>query len=239
MKAAVIIIAFNTSDFLLKQIELLKRFCTDPCFDIIVIDNSTNELEANKLRDISSSNGCKYMKTTIGAEPSYSHAYAANTSYSMYSNEYDLMFYCDQDLFPVKAFSIEDISRNKSLSGIAQGKEIGGRFVTYLWPGALFINHEILQDKKSILDFNPETGLDTGGKLYKIIDSSSSDHIQHFDEQPWTNPYFDKNHYDFYSMIYKETFMHFICGSNWANKDNHSERIESLFRILSEKIDNV
>lgn len=236
MRTAVIIVVFNTSDFIYRQIELLRRFCTDESFDIIVVDNSTNPLVVDKVREEAQVNGCRYLKTDTKADTSYSHAYAANTAYANFANDYDLIFYCDQDLFPVKQFSIKEITEGKSLSGIAQGKQIGNKFVTYLWPGALMINHSVLGDKKSILDFSPEIGLDTGGRLYKIIESSPADHIGLFDEQPWKNPLFNKSHYDFYTMLYKETFMHFVCGSNWAGKEHHAERMQSLFLILAEKV---
>ncbi len=193
MKTAIIIIAFNTAEFLPRQAELFRKFCLDENLDIIVVDNSTNSA-SEAIKYHAEINGCIYART------------------------------------------MPETLKERLLAGIYQMREVNGEKKVYLWPGALMINCAGLGDDKAMIDFSPAPGLDTGGSLYKIIDKSIPDHIYFMDEEHHQNPDFNKNQYSFYSMIYNQTFMHCIAGSNWCEQPHHKERINSLFNVLDGRI---
>jgi len=227
---AIVIVVYNVSDLIVKQIECINTFCVDN-YDIIIIDNSDDKDNTDailyRLRDIKHT----YIKTFAHTgDPSMSHAFAANFAYLKYNASYDYMLFLDHDCFPITGFSVIDILCTKIMGGLGQTKPSGK---TYLWPGCFVIDNKKVDTKK--VDFSPnrQFGLDTGGNLYAIIDKAGLESIQFFDEAFHENIMFTA-HYNFYSII-NNMFMHFINGSNWNplnNKDKHQERLSSLLAIL-------
>lgn len=228
----IVVVTYNNSALLKRQIELLKRFCKDR-FEIVIVDNSTEEEEAQKILYYASEAETLYMKTNASSKNgSSSHAFAANLSYLKLKDSYEYLFYLDHDCFPVKEFSVKEILSEKYLfAGIGQGKA-----KKYLWPGCFMFNNSKIQ--KELIDFSPngEYRLDTGGNIYKCIDSYP-EAILYFNEVHEQNPEFNKSFYNFYSMINGEMFMHFINGSDWAKSKSNQERINSLLNILQKKVE--
>lgn len=223
----IVIITYNVHYLLLKQVELIRKFCKDE-FKIIVIDNSSLSHEAKSIRYHALNLGCEYIRTQASSvNGSDSHAFAANLSYNIVKNDYNYLFYLDHDCFPTKEFSVKEILENKVMAGIAQVKD-----KKYLWPGCLMIhNYPTIRD---LVDFSPchEFRLDTGGKLYKVIDFYGEENCLFFDEVHVQNKDFNKSMYNFYSDINNGMFMHFINGSNWNESNDNRERINSLLNIL-------
>ena len=91
---------------------------------------------------------------------------------------------------------------------------------------------------QSLVDFSTcsQYGLDTGGMLYKVIDKYGKDKCVFFNEAYHQNNQFTETFYNFYSMLYNETFMHFVNSSNWAKSEKNEERINTLLAILEGKI---
>lgn len=222
MKTAIVIICYNAHDLFLKQIERINRHCKDS-FEVIVIDNSTNEESIVAIKYFSDKIGLKHCRTQASSQnSSASHSFAANYAYNKYKDEYDYFLFLDHDCFPVKDFSVEQTLGEKTFAGIGQLK----KGIKYLWPGCMMF--------KSIdgIDFSPnhELGLDTGGNNYKLI---TQDNTVDFSESHIQNQEFTKSQHDFYAMINNGMFMHFVAGSNWSNKEHHEERLNSLLNIIS------
>lgn len=232
-KVAIVIIAYNNSDFIIKQAQCIRRFCKDD-FDIIVIDNSSRNELAEAIRYHALNLKCIYIKTQASSRNgTESHAFACNFAYFKYKDQYRYFFFTDHDSFPIKKFSVKGILENKVMAGLGQSKPSGK---TYFWAGCVMFDNSKVDS--SLIDFSPshELGLDTGGNLYKVIERYGEKKCVFFNEAYHQNPDFNKSFYNFYSSINNEMFMHFINGSNWANAISNEERINSLMNILEERI---
>lgn len=223
MKTAVIIIAFNDSRLIEKQLELIDKFCTDKP-DIIIFDNSNVEcIKANfKSNHI-------YYNFTDGyyLNPSDSHSTAANAAYKMFSPFYNRLLFLDHDCFPIKEFSVSEMLIGWCLAGLGQQKT-----KTYFWPGCVAFDVNKLKGFPVDFSTSQEYGLDTGGNLYRILEVFQGTYLN---EQHIPNPYFTEPPYNFYSTIHNGTFMHFTNASNWNNTPLNEQRMESLYKILNEQ----
>ncbi len=219
---AILIIFYNNFEFLIRQHEHLKLFCKDE-YELIVVDNSSDEVQSEAIRWHAENLGLEYVRTKAASvNGSQSHAYAANFVYWRYKDKYDILFFCDHDCIPVKPFSPSEILKDKLMAGLGQIRE--GK--KYYWPGCFMFKTSVPVDWQMI------PGFDTGGATYKAIELVGEDCCIFFDEAYVQNPCFNKSQYDFYSLIHNGTFMHFINGSNWANSADNAERLNSLFNIL-------
>lgn len=218
----IIIITYNCQALLRKQIARIGQHCRDK-FEIIVIDNSTDKESIKHIKYICSLHHITLLKTDASSRNgSGSHAFAANVAWQKYGKSYSHFLFLDHDCFPIKNFSVEEVLGDKIIAGIGQEKS-----KTYLWPGCLMFKSGLEIDFST----NHELGLDTGGMLYKIIEQAPDD-ILYFDESYKENPEFNKNMYNFYSLIHNGMFMHFINGSGWNAVGNQEERINSLLNQL-------
>lgn len=222
-KLGVVVITYNCHQIFLKHVEKIQKHCKDP-FELVIIDNSTDQKTIDFISYHSIRLGLTYVKSTASSvNGSQSHAFAANLSQVMFKDTFTHFLYLDHDCFPLRDFSVfETLGENKSMAGIGQGKE-----KQYLWPGCLMFKSDVE------IDFSPnqEFKLDTGGNIYKAIEANKQG-VKYFNENYSENPEFNKNFYSFYSLINSGTFLHFINASNWNNKDNHEERINSLLNLL-------
>ena len=233
MKVGIVIISYNISiDIFLLQVKAIRKFCQDN-FTIEVFDNSTDKPLYEAIRYHAGQLGLNYTKTFAGGRNSSdSHAFAANFAYHQIKDKYQYVFFCDHDLIPVLPFSTVEILKNGHvMAGLGQGAK-----KKYLWAGAVMIALDRID--KDMVDFQPssEFNLDSGGNLYKIVDKYGEDHCIFFNEAYHQNPYFSAPDYNHYAMIFDNVFMHFVASSNWANKERHEERINTLLNIAREKI---
>lgn len=233
MKTAIVIIVFNLDHrvFLL-QIEAIKKFCTDN-YVIEVIDNSTNLELSEAIKYHAQEQGVSYRKTNpVNADPSHSHAFAANLAYKILFEFYDYFFFLDHDCIPLKPFSVVNTLGEKTIAGVQVGIE-----TKYYWPGCLMFNNKKVNRK--YLNFNPihHLRIDTGGQTYRIINQTPDECI-FFDEVGHYNEAFrDTELYYFYMVINEGTFMHFLNSSGWNPTERNEERINSLINIAQTKID--
>lgn len=219
--SAIIIIVYNTSALIIKQLECIKKYCQDDSYDIIIVDNSTIQEVSESVEYHSKE--CIYLKTNASSQyGSSSHAFAANLAYMKFRDDYQYFFYLDHDCFPIKPFSIVKTLNGKSMAGIGQQKS-----KLYYWPGCL-----MFMRSTHGIDFSPLPGLDTGGSLYKLMEKYGKDDLIFFNEKHVQNPEFNKSFYNFYSLINNGTFMHFVNGSNWNKSESHDERLNSLINEL-------
>lgn len=232
MKVGVIIIVFNLDcRVFLLQISAIRKFCSDD-YVIEVIDNSTDIEKSEAIKYHAGSQNVNYRKTEPNNnDPSHSHAFAANISYKILQNEYDILFYLDHDCIPVKSFNCVEILGKNDIAGVQSGQ---GQ-TKYFWPGCLM--WKVKKIPKSYINFNPVHRLraDTGGGLYKILPRYK---CLFFDEVGCANPDFSHDpDYYFYMTMHNKTFIHWLNTSNWRNKKNNEERINTLINITQNLID--
>src|SRR3989304_6821415 len=175
---AIIIVTYNVPDLILHQAKHLKHFCKDD-YELIIVDNSTNQDAIDAIAYHAKELGCELIKTNSATlMGSDSHAFAANTAYHLIHsrNYYDRYFFLDHDCFPVKPFSVKEILQDKEIAGLGQTR----KDKTYFWAGCVMFQHYT-----EFIDFstNHEFGLDTGGNLYKVIDKYGKDRCTFFSEE--------------------------------------------------------
>lgn len=240
-KVLIITVAYGSSRLIIKQNELIKRFCKDENFEHIVIDNSKVDNVLNELNSFLETNkgAFKLHRTNFDiGDNSQSHALALNWAYSVYKESCDYCFFIDHDCFPVKDFSVVEMLENKVHGGLIQlrqpkneeGKEVD---FFYFWAGFFMFNNNKIG--RSLIDFSPnrQFGLDTGGNLYPLFYIYKKEQYFESSETKHLNPQFEGEEY---AMLHNEGFLHFINGSNWSGRENHELRLESLYGILEEKI---
>ena len=232
-EVAIIIITYNNSQLIKKQVECIRWFCKDDA-DIIIVDNST---DADTIAAIKYYNDtelhCKYLKTDATSKNgSESHCFSANLSYLKFKDDYKFIMYLDFDCFPIKDFSIKELLAGKIMTGMGQRK---GE-LEYFWPGCTMWDNE--QIDRNLVNFavSHELELDTGGMMFKIIEKYGKEKCPFFNEIHVQNPNFTKTMYNFYALINDGMFMHFINSSNWNPTECHQERMNSLLNLLEEKI---
>lgn len=229
MEAAIVIITYNAPELILHQIKCIRKFCKDQ-HSIIVVDNSTIPEAIEAIKFYCNSNEVERIKTNASSKNgSDSHSFAANLSFVMLKDRFDLFFYLDHDCFPVRDFSISELLSDNPFAGLGQAKS-----KTYIWPGCLLFDSTKIDT--SLIDFSPShsLGLDTGGGMHKAISIYGA---TYFNESYEQNPGFPNPPYNFYSMINDSMFMHFVNASGWNPTEGNSERINSLINILREKAD--
>lgn len=230
MKTGIVIITFNidTRIFLL-QIEAIRKFCKDD-FAIEIIDNSKDNKIAEAIQYHSERLEIQYRRTISKVKDfSMSHSFAANISYQLLKDSYDILFYLDHDCVPVEPFSCEEILGEKLFAGIKQQKS-----KTYFWPGCFMFKNHI---DKSVIDFSPnsEFQLDTGGNLYHLIEKYGEHNAVFFSESYMQNEELYAEKHNFFSII-NDTFWHCIGASNWFKVLYHEARINSFINAVTEKI---
>lgn len=230
-KVAIVIVLYNTSNLITKQIECLRKFCEDD-FDIIVIDNSNAPDKIEAIAYWCSLTGVRLIKVqATETDGSQSNAFACNTAYALLKDQYSYFYFTDHDTFAIKKFSVVGTLEGKVIAGLEQTKS-----KSYFQQTSLMFNNDLIDH--SLIDFsiNREYGLDTGGNLYKVIEKYGRDACVFFDEKYYQNPFFRHPPYDFYVTINKDTFMHFINGSGWNPQAGQEERINSLMNILDSRV---
>lgn len=225
----IFIICYNTpTDVFLCQMEAIRKFCKDDEYKIEIFDNSSKEEIREAIAYHCKEQDIQYSACSVtNLDPSRSHACAANIAYFIGRRHYDNFFFLDHDCIPIANFDVEDELVTIYGKGLGQGAK-----KHYFWPGC-FMFSSILGD---YIDFTPngEFGLDTGGNLYKMIESFGKDRFEFLGEKYIENPDFNGK-YNFYSVI-NGRFMHFINTSNWNPQNDNNNRINSLLGIAKKYI---
>lgn len=240
-KVLIITVAYGSSRLIIKQNELIKRFCKDENFEHIVIDNSKVNNVLDELNSFLETNedAFKLHRTNFETgDNSQSHALALNYAYSVYKESCGYCFCIDHDCFPTKEFSVVEMLENRVFGGLCQvrhpkneeGKEVD---LFYFWAGFFMFNNNKIG--RNLIDFSPnrQFGLDTGGNLYPLFYIYGKERYFESTETKHPNPQFEGEEY---AMLHNEMFMHFQKASNWNSAPNHELRLESLYGILEEKI---
>jgi glycosyltransferase involved in cell wall biosynthesis len=228
---AIVIVTYNTSNLLAKQVECLKRFCKDE-YEIIVVDNSNDPKKIEDIEYLCTQSGVQRIKVkSTEARGSKSNAFACNTAYALLRDKYPFFYYTDHDTFAIRDFSVVKILEGRAIAGIGQQKSR-----MYFQQTSLMWDNKTVDNNLMDFSTNQEFGLDTGGNLYRVIEQVTRDGCIFFNEKYYQNPYFNQTPYNFYSTINDDMFMHFINGSGWNPISNNEERINTLLAILEERI---
>lgn len=231
MKVGIVIIVYNTSKLISKQVECIRKFCKDD-FTIVVFDNSSLLVAADANQYYCTQLGVEYVKIySAESSGSKSNAFACNLAYLKTKELFDYFLFLDHDTFPVKDFSVIGTLNGKLMAGLGQTKsKVYFQQTSLMWDNRA-IDH-------SLIDFSVsnELGLDTGGMLYKVIEKYGNESLIFFNEKYYQNPYFREGFYNFYATVNDDMFMHFINGSGWNPVPNNEERLNSLLNVLDERI---
>lgn len=146
------VVAFNKSELIEKQIKFLKKFLA-PNFTHIVIDNSFEKTESEKIRAICVEHDVSYFKVfkpkKIRGTYSASHVMAMNWTCEKFIKPRKRNFaLIDHDIFPTCKMDVAEYVRGRELFG-AQRDFADSRW--FLWAGFAFFNWDYVGDKK--LDF--------------------------------------------------------------------------------------
>lgn len=230
-KIAVVIITYNASGLITKQVECIRRFCKDD-FDIVIFDNSTIPKEIDTIKYFTTGINVCYTKIYSSDENgSESAIFALNFSYFKLRDKYDFFCYFDHDMFPIRDFSILEIIHGRAIAGLGQGTDR-----LYFAPQCVMWDNRTIDHNLINFSANQQLGLDTGGELYKIVEKYGKDACVVFNEKYYQNQYFRTGFYNFYSTINDDMFMHFINASGWNPSEKNEERVLTLLSILEERI---
>lgn len=233
-KTGIITVTFNGAKLLEYQLKTLKKYCTDN-YEFIIVDNSNNNNEMVKIKNICDENNITYIRTDINVyntnnNASNNHGLALNYVHEKLKNDFDYLLFLDHDLFPIKPFSVEEMLGHNIIGGCEQ--IIAN--TRYLWPGFMMFSK-----LEETFDFTPSPPLDTGGKLSGFI-NKNIDKVLFIDNKhvPIDLKLNNNFMHEFYDDIHNGTFMHFIKASNWCNVnvETFNLRQNHLFGMLDEYI---
>lgn len=232
----IIIITYNEAAFIIPQLEGLKKYCKDN-YQAVIIDNSTITEVSENIKYHAELRGAIYYKTNSATQNgSESHCFAANLSYQLIKDKYDFLMYMDHDLFPLQPFSVQEMLGGKILGGLAQPGVKHNK--TYYWPGLVMWDNNRIDRNLVDFWFSHEFELDTGGNFYKLVELYGKENCMTMGEVYYQNSMYHGAKYNHYTVIKKDAaeFMHFIGGSNWISLSDHTERINTLLAILSQRV---
>lgn len=228
---AIVIIAYNVPELIIYQFQAIRKFCKDPDYTIIIIDNSSQMESTISIQHQCNVNGVEYYKCNSShASGTESHVFASNFAYTKLKDRYDYFMWLDHDNFPIRDFSVKDILGDKHIAGLGQNAEH-----PYFWPGCMMWNNKLVDNSLVNFSANHDLHLDTGGEMYRIVETYGKEKCIFFNEEYHQNPQFNQSFYNFYSLINNQMFLHFVNGSNWNHSEQHENRINSLINILKEK----
>jgi hypothetical protein len=157
-------------------------------------------------------------------DPSVHHSMALNAMYqTSIEEESDFTWLFDHDTFMFAPINIIYDSRDKHFAGLGQAKL--GKM--YMHPNACLINNKFVP--RSVVNFTPCAGMDTGGRLAEYIGTIRTDQINHLKFEYGDFVYAGIN--DTYEII-GSSLMHFIKGSNWNRNKKGGERQAALEQEL-------
>ena len=235
-------IAFNNSEVIKKQIEMLRKHCKSD-YQYAVFDNSSDWSMRDAIQDVCKEEGVLYYslpKLKMRVNPSESHGVAINYAMKnivMNSNGAKSILLLDHDIFPYRDFDMESLSKGQDLYGmlveLGEGK--------YIWPGFFFCKKKLLNSR--MMDFKPGYGGDTGSgnrpMLYENLDFEKMSFADL--KRPDIND--DKTDDEFGRQrntvdILDETWIHFVGASDWMGIRNFEEKYSLFNRYVQKMIDN-
>lgn len=178
-----ITIVFNDAELITLQHRSLKKYLRDD-FDYCVVDDSSDEGQANAIREFCATQGVSYVHLPAvnpGMDGSMCHGFALNWTFRNLVRRLkpEMFGFIDPDIILAGPESFLSPWQGKQFWGLkspsqsprltAEEKEKHWR----LWPGFCFFRRDFYENKE--LNFLPVKNIDTGGRnlgLFKDVDVS-------------------------------------------------------------------
>ena len=229
----VVTIAFNNPFVLEQQMLFMEKNLVGP-YRHIVVDNSSDKKQRDKIRLLCEERGVDYVSmpsNRLGLMGfSYSHAGALNWTWKkIISRRRPTYFgFLDHDLYPVKRIDIRAELSNQPIYGLLKEYGVGEEMCWYLWAGLCFYRNDFVKGMK--LDFMPvtpyRTYLDTGGgnwySMYSKMDRSGLRLAEmEYVEFPEMVGMLD----DKMALMDEGRWLHSTNGSNWKQKSEERDAV--------------
>jgi hypothetical protein len=232
-KVDIVSVAFNKPELIRTQIRLVEKYLRDT-YDLVIVDNSTDDACSASIAEICRSAGVRYVESgSEPSNPSMSHGLCLNWAYRNVIQPSPSRYFgtIDHDIFPIRPTSIIP-NLGSGLYGLLQHVS-----PWYLWPGFSFFDKEFVEEvvPGSDLDFRPIPGLDTGGGnwpiLYSKIDVSLVTPPAGYEMKRLREG--DSHQLAHYVMM--GDWLHMINGSSWVPDLPGTEpKADLVFKILEE-----
>lgn len=246
----IITIAFNNAKMIERQIQLIKKYLTDPHTHIIA-DNSTNDQIKDEIREICKKNDIIYIAIPfIRLKPSWSHAAALHWSLRniILRRNSKYFGFIDHDIFPVEKSSVIDKICNGVYGrvvppyGTAELSE--NQPYWSLWGGFMFFEYSLFKNlNPDEINFFPKVIrqnliMDTVGGLWDPIFSKITrpnlGSLLHYQEVKINEDY--KNiQSDAYEKL--DEWLHIVNLSNWYGSEDMKKKLDFIDRYLKDCLD--
>ncbi len=246
-RMCLVTVAYNKPDLIKAKIEFVKDNITDKDYVHIVLDNSSNRHARKAIKEACFDGGATYIPV-----PHYFHIFfLPRLFWYGVSEGMALNWFCrkilpsinprflaitDQDLFPLRKYSVIDKLENKPFYGVGRQRETGW----YLWPGFIAFDCQVLQKPK--FDFMPcffeGCYFDTGGRNFINIFKDYSiglSMLAHVKTKRYAYGK-DDNTLNIYHrdciQIIDNAWLHLINGSNYAHLKNKERIIDHIMNHI-------
>jgi len=168
-------------------------------------------------------------------------------------NNPDNYLMIDCDMFFIDNINIADFEKY-NFCYVEQSRIIHNKQIFYPWPNLFYINMNNIINK-DLMNWSPDTGLDSGGKNAKwltTLQDTDVFKIPHLSSGNWSSEQIPPNvnpnikvflendtrnqHNKYFSEIYNNNIFHYRGGSNWMNqsKNMHNNLTLLLQKTLCE-----
>lgn len=226
-----ITIAFNNPKMIEYQVKLVKKYVKDN-YSYVIADNSTNEVDSIKIKDICIKERIHYLRLPLNpyngkySMGSYSNGAAMNYMYKNYIQVRNTRFFgfLDHDIFPIKDSSIVAILKKQAFWGTLRCVPTQNNYCcVYPWAGFCFFDKNRFTKKG--FDFMPVKGIgDTGASNYidcflpiirtdEFLEYEFADLKRVDIEGACGSP--QSSQYE----IINGSWIHYLNASNWSNEN--------------------
>lgn len=236
-------VAYSKPEFITLQYAQLKKHCKDD-FELIIINNAKDDVIDKEISEI-----CKIYNLQMISSPrdhkiaNVSHFTAINfalDNYAKKDNNVDITVIIDNDVFPFKDFTFNNLLGNSEVGAVYQQRQ--DETIEYLHPIFSMISNKV---DMSTLDYTWKTYTDCGGR--------TDDFIKQFNLKPnWikhtaaidieTDYIFTQNNQvqfpykkEYRSQIIGGCMFHYYRGDNWDEQrpEYHTEKFKFLLYFLN------
>jgi hypothetical protein len=143
----------------------------------------------------------------------------------------------DSDMFVIHPIDPSDLLEKYQVCFVSQYRtdHVNNREIEYMWNGLVFVNLTTLPNKENInwwcghIDQCP---VDVGGQTYHYLQNHLDLNVlrircQHIQDD--INVNFHPSNYELLWLDNYPVILHYRCGSNWNNKDQHYHNMKTLW----------
>lgn len=237
-QVVIMTIAFNNTEVLRYQINLIKRNLKDPNYIHVIADNSPILERQKAVQELCKEHNLGYILLPKSnyldkRSPSYSHGAAATWLYHNYICRIKPKYFgfLDHDLYPVSPVSIAKKLERQPMYGFMEYRQRIG----YIWMGLVFMNFNWTLDK--VINFLPckveDLYLDTGGSNWYSLYSTIAGKGMIFPERIRKPVYVNGEKYTDPVDYIDDCWFHTNNGSNWRRQATKNDIVERLIKEFS------